>query len=102
MGQRRLFYYGPLIKESGGKELYAFLFNDCMLIVEGTESLHSEVFKATAKGSSAANKLLLYKQPILLDSISIVQSKQQQSDCTFQIVCDEKEYSFKTTNPTLK
>ena len=33
MGPRALFYYGPLVKESGKeKELYAFLFNDLFLL----------------------------------------------------------------------
>jgi hypothetical protein len=102
MGPRKLYYYGPLIKESG-KDLYAFLFNDTLLIVEGNDSLHSEVFKSKSNGGKI-QQLQLYKQPILLDTITIVQSKigNNGSDCSFQVVCGDKEYTFKTTNPTLK
>jgi hypothetical protein len=39
----------------------------------------------------------------LLENISLVQSKiGTNSDSVFQIMCREKEYSFKTSNPTLK
>ena len=50
-----------LIKESG-KDLYAFLFNDTLLILEGNDSLHSEVFKP--KGTGKVQQLQLYKQVI--------------------------------------
>ncbi len=103
MGPRKLYYYGPLVKESG-KDLYAFLFNDTFLIVEGNESLHGELFKSIKSTGGKFQQLQLYKQPILLDTISIVQSKMTHngSDCSFQIVFSDKEYTFKTTNPILK
>ena len=105
MGSRALIYYGPLVKESGKeKELYAFLFNDLFLLVEANESLQSEIFK-TKPGKF--QQIQIYKQPILLDKISSVAAKigQVGSDCSFQLVSSDygdKEYSFKTTNPTLR
>jgi hypothetical protein len=104
MGSRKLFYYGSLVKESG-KELFAFLFNDSILMVEANESLQSEIFKAKPAGGKL-QQLQLYKQPILLDSIASVGSRLAgsgaNSDCCFQIVCGNKELAFKTTNPTLR
>ena len=102
MGPRKLFYYGPFVKESNGKELYAFLFNDSFLIIESYESLHNEIFRLKC------SKLQLYKSPFLLENISNVQSKMSTntnmvgSDCIFQIQVGDKEYSFKTVNPALK
>jgi hypothetical protein len=102
MGQRKLLYYGPFVKESNGKELYGLLFNDSFLVVESYESLHNEIFRAKC------NRLQLYKHPILLENITNVQSKitlstnSLGSDCIFQIVVGDKEYSFKTVNPALK
>lgn len=104
MGTRRLIYYGPLVKDSG-KDLYAFLFNDSLLMVEASESLQSEIFKKRNSNSGGKFQLLnLYKLPIILDNITIVQSKPSHtgSDCHFHILCGEKEYSFRTTNPILK
>lgn len=102
MGQRALYYYGPLVKESGKeKELYAFLFNDLFLLVEANETLQSGIFKAGKTGKFP--QIQMYKQPALLDKITSVQSKL--SDCSFQLVFadyGDKEYSFKTTNPTLR
>lgn len=88
------------LKESG-KDLYGFLFNDCLLIVEANESLHAEIFKPTRYGK--IQQLQIYKSPMLLDSISAIQTKSSQSapDCVFQILAD-KEYCFKTSNPSLK
>lgn len=105
MGPRALFYYGPLVKESGKeKELYAFLFNDLFLLVEANETLQSGIFK-TKTGKFP--QIQMYKQPVLLDKISSVQSKigQGGSDCSFQLIFSDfgdKEYAFKTTNPTLR
>ena len=112
------------LKDSG-KELYGFLFNDTFLIVEGYDSLHNDVFKAK---NGKFQQLQLYKQvskiiiiihliilhyllyyffvlkPILLENITVVQSKiiNSGSDCSFQIIVGDKEYIFKTSNPTLK
>lgn len=102
MGPRKLYYYGPLVKESG-KELYAFLFNDTLVITESNETLQNEVFKP----KSNTTKFLqyqLYKQPILLDNLNVVQAKHNTTtlDCSFQVMIGEKEYTFKTTNPTLR
>lgn len=97
MGDRRLIYYGSLTKESG-KELYAFLLNDSLIMIEASENLWNEVFRPTQRLFN------LYKTPILLDNIRSVQSKQNQSsqqDITF-ILSTEKDYVFRTTNPTLK
>jgi hypothetical protein len=62
MGERRIIYYGPLIKVSlslerfsdrdniskilkeSGKELYAFLFNDVLLFIEAAQANWSEIF----------------------------------------------------------
>jgi len=65
MGSRKLFYYGPLVKESG-KELYAFLFNDCLLFVEANESVQTEIFK-----NKNSKFLQLYKQ-VKQDSLVFV------------------------------
>lgn len=110
MGPRKLLYYGPIVKESGGKELFAFLFNDLILIVEASDSLQTEIFRARI--SAKFQQLQVYKQPIMLDTIASVQARlvtshgsNPSSECSFQIVCGDKgdkEYSFKTTNPTLK
>jgi hypothetical protein len=105
MGPRVLHYYGPLVKESGKeKELYAFLFNDLLLVVEANEHLQNEIFKTK---SGKFQQIQMYKHPILLDKISSVTSKitQSGSDCSFQLIFSDygdKEYSFKTTNPTLR
>ncbi|CAF0787535.1 unnamed protein product [Brachionus calyciflorus] len=101
MGPRKLYYYGPLVKVSG-KELYAFLFNDTLVITESNETLQSEVFKAKSNGKTLQYQL--YKQPVLLDNINVVQAKHNTTtlDCSFQIIIGEKEYTFKTTNPTLR
>ena len=98
MGPRRLMYYGPFVKESNGKELYGFLFNDSFLIIESYESLHNEIFRVKC------SKLQLYKQPFLLDTVFNVQSKMGSigSDYIFQMQMGDKEYSFKTANPALK
>ena len=62
MGARKLYYYGPLVKDSG-KELYAFLFNDTLLMIEANESLQSEMFKKRASNSGGKfQQLQLYKQ----------------------------------------
>ena len=96
MGPRKLFYYGPFVKESNNKELYGFLFNDVFLIIESYESFHNEIFRVKC------NRLQVYKQPILLENISNVQSKTPPStgsigsDCIFQISVGDKEFSFKT------
>lgn len=106
MGQRALFYYGPLVKESGKeKDLYGFLFNDLFLLVEANESLQNGIFKPIKTGKFP--QIQMFKQPVLLDRITSVQSKlgQPGSDCSFQLVFadfGDKEYSFKTTNPTLR
>lgn len=103
MGPRCILYYGPLVKENEfnkGKDLYGFLFNDSLLLVEAHESVHNEVFK-----TKKLNPLNMYKQPMLLDQIANVQSKmnsQNISESTFQITTAGKEMFFRTTNPTLK
>jgi hypothetical protein len=97
MGDRRLLYYGSLIKESG-KELYAFLLNDSLIMIEANENLWEEIFRSTQRLFN------LYKTPILLDKIRSIQSKQSQNpqhDISF-ILSTEKDYVFRTSNPTLK
>lgn len=103
MGQRCIIYYGPLVKENEfnkGKDLFGILFNDSLLLIEANESIHSEIFKA-----KKLQQLNIYKYPMLLDSISSVQSKiliQNGSEFSFQILLNNKEMNFRTTNPTLK
>lgn len=60
MGPRKLVYYGPIVKESGGKELFAFLFNDLVLIVEASDSLQNEIFRP--RTSPKFQQLQVYKQ----------------------------------------
>ena len=103
MGPRCIVYYGPLVKENEfnkGKDLYGFLFNDALLLIEAHESLHGEIFR-----TKKLSQLNMYKQPMLLDSIANVQSKmnsQNISESTFQVTAAGKEMFFRTTNPTLK
>ncbi len=104
MGPRCIIYYGPLVKENEfnkGKDLYGFLFNDSFLLIEASESLHAEIFKA-----KKLSPLNVYKQPMLLDCLSSVHARMGgqsgSQECSFQVVLNGKEVSFRTTNPTLK
>jgi hypothetical protein len=118
MGPRKLFYYGPFTKESNSnKELYGFLFNDCFLIIESYETFHNDIFRQKphlqVNGNGNGNRLTMYKQPILLETITNVQGKQMLNsssvektgaDCVFQVMvgAGDKEYSLRTVNPALK
>ncbi len=59
MGTRKLIYYGPLVKDSG-KDLYVFLFNDTLLMIEANDSLQNEIFKKRISNGKFP-QLQLYK-----------------------------------------
>jgi len=97
MGERQLLYYGGLVKESG-KELFGFLFNDLVLLIEASQSQWDDILKNRIRPFG------IYRSPIILDTIRSVQVRQSQSssgDVFFQINT-EKELNLLTSNPVLK
>jgi hypothetical protein len=47
--------------KDSGKELYAFLFNDTLLIIEASESVQNEMFKKRHSGGKF-HQMQIYKQ----------------------------------------
>lgn len=61
---------GDFKKESGGKELFAFLFNDLILIVEASDSLQTEIFRP--RTSPKFQQLQVYKHVREFEFILII------------------------------
>ena len=71
MGPRKFLHHGLLRKSKSSKEIIAFLFNDFLLLTYPSKSVapqfsfdrHHDV------------KLRLYKKPIFLDEISVIEGE---------------------------
>jgi hypothetical protein len=54
------YLFRKILKDSG-KELYAFLFNDTLLMIEASEALQNEMFKKRMSGGGKFHQMQIYK-----------------------------------------
>ena len=73
MGPRKFLHHGLLRKSKSSKEIVAFLFNDFLLLTTPNKSVAPQF----SFDKHHDLKLRLYKKPIFLDEISVIEGKQQ-------------------------
>ena len=81
MGPRKFLHHGLLRKAKNNKEIVAFLFNDFLLLTNPNKSLNSQF--SFEKHHDL--KLKLYKKPIFLDEIGVLNNNSNRNDVEFGI-----------------
>ena len=71
MGPRKFLHHGLLRKSKSSKEIVAFLFNDFLLLTYPSKSVAPQF----SFDRHHDLKLRLYKKPIFLDEISVLEGK---------------------------
>ncbi|XP_042181126.1 intersectin-2b [Oncorhynchus tshawytscha] len=97
LGPRKLLHSGKVYKMKGNKELWAFLFNDFLLLTHAARQFSSSgpdrLF--TSKNST---QLKMYKPPVFLNEILVKLPDSSSEEPFFHISNIDRVYSLKTEN----
>uniref|UniRef100_A0A8K9X0D9 Intersectin-2-like n=1 Tax=Oncorhynchus mykiss TaxID=8022 RepID=A0A8K9X0D9_ONCMY len=97
LGPRQLLHSGKVYKMKGNKELWAFLFNDFLLLTHAARQFSSlgpdRLF--TSKNST---QLKMYKPPVFLNEILVKLPDSSSEEPFFHISNIDRVYSLKTEN----
>ncbi|XP_061735340.1 intersectin-2-like isoform X2 [Nerophis ophidion] len=95
MGPRKLLHSGKMYKAKSNKELWAFLFNDFLLLThkQFTSSGIDKLF-----GTKNHIQLKMYKLPILLNEVLVKLADPSSDDPVFQISHIDTIYTLRTDN----
>ncbi|XP_064809278.1 intersectin-2-like isoform X2 [Oncorhynchus masou masou] len=97
LGPRKLLHSGKVYKMKGNKELWAFLFNDFLLLTHAARQFSSsgpdKLF--TSKNNT---QLKMYKPPVFLNEILVKLPDSSSEEPFFHISNIDRVYSLKTEN----
>ncbi|XP_053171996.1 intersectin-2b isoform X2 [Scomber japonicus] len=97
LGPRKLLHSGRMYKVKSNKELWAFLFNDFLLLTHT-----SKQFTSSGPDKLFSNKnnvqLKMYKPPVLLNEVLVKLPDPSSDDPTFHISHIDRVYILKTDN----
>ncbi|XP_048062731.1 intersectin-2a isoform X3 [Megalobrama amblycephala] len=95
LGPRKLLHSGKLHKTKSSKELWAFLFNDFLLLTYTSKQFSSGTEKLFNPNSSAQYKM--YKTPVFLNEVLVkMPSDPSSDDPVFHISHIDRVYTLKT------
>jgi hypothetical protein len=103
IGPRQLLHSGSLIKANSGRELVGFLFNDFLLLTIPLKEI-PKIINVFASDKAMSANYRTYKEPILLNDITITELPQFETNldpCIFQICIksQQKYLIFKAISP---
>ncbi|XP_063737291.1 intersectin-2b isoform X2 [Eleginops maclovinus] len=97
LGPRKLLHSGKMNKVKSNKELWAFLFNDFLLLTHAAKQ-----FTSSGPDRLFSNKnnvqLKMYKPPVLLNEVLVKLPDPSSDDPTFHISHIDKVYILRTDN----
>ncbi|KAL3065306.1 hypothetical protein OYC64_015474 [Pagothenia borchgrevinki] len=97
LGPRKLLHSGKMNKVKSNKELWAFLFNDFLLLTHAAKQ-----FTSSGPDKLFSNKnnlqLKMYKPPVLLNEVLVKLPDPSSDEPTFHISHIDKVYILKTDN----
>uniref|UniRef100_A0A3B3BWE1 Intersectin 2b n=1 Tax=Oryzias melastigma TaxID=30732 RepID=A0A3B3BWE1_ORYME len=97
LGPRKLLHSGKMFKAKSNKELWAFLFNDFLLLTHTAKQFTSSgLDKLFSKRNNV--QLKWYKPPVLLNEVLAKISDSSGDEPTFQITHIDRVYILKTEN----
>ncbi|XP_061559725.1 intersectin-2a isoform X2 [Phycodurus eques] len=96
LGPRKLLHSGRLHKTKSSRELWAFLFNDFLLLTQGTKSLSSSGPDKLFSSKSSIH-LKMYKTPLFLNEVLVKMPPDPSSDEPLFLVSHiDRVYSLRT------
>ncbi|XP_061610787.1 intersectin-2a isoform X3 [Phyllopteryx taeniolatus] len=96
LGPRKLLHSGRLHKTKSSRELWAFLFNDFLLLTQGTKSLSSSGPDKLFSSKSSI-QLKMYKTPLFLNEVLVKMPPDPSSDEPLFLVSHiDRVYSLRT------
>ncbi|XP_029001279.1 intersectin-2b isoform X2 [Betta splendens] len=97
LGPRKLLHYGKMYKVKSNKELWAFLFNDLLLLTYSTKP-----FSSTGPDKLFSSKnniqLKMYKPPVLLNEVLVKLPDPSSDEPVFHISHIDRVYVLRTDN----
>ncbi|GAA6106537.1 intersectin-2b, partial [Tachysurus ichikawai] len=97
LGPRKLLHSGKLFKTKSNKELYAFLFNDFLLLTQAVKQFTSSgLDKLFSPRSNTHYKM--YKSPLFLNEVLVKMPDPSSDEPLFHISHIDRVYTLKTDN----
>ncbi|XP_033111617.1 intersectin-1-like [Anneissia japonica] len=98
LGPRKFLHSSMLHKVKSNKELYAFLFNDFLLLTQPVRP--GLLFSFSDNKPDMMYKM--YRQPLFLSEVSVKVPSDVQDECVFNLTHVEKVYALKTDTEKLR
>ncbi|XP_072321594.1 intersectin-2b isoform X2 [Eucyclogobius newberryi] len=97
LGPRRLLHSGKMYKAKSNKELWAFLFNDFLLLTHSAKQFNSSVPDKLFSNKNNV-QLKMYKPPVFLNEVLVKLPDPSSDEPLFHISHIDRIYALKTDN----